>query len=204
MSGFDRIASVYDFLARLVFGNTIVTAQEYYLKEVKKGDRVLILGGGTGWILDSIFRVAQPGEIWYIDSSSKMIELARKRMPDSGSVHFIQGTEDKIPQGIIFDVVITNFFLDMFREEKLPELIDKILCCASSKCKWLCTDFDITRKWYHQMLLKIMYHFFKLAANLDNGNLPRWVDILSNNDWVMTKEKFYWNGFIKSVVFTKK
>ena len=38
MKGFDRVAFCYDFLARLVFGNAIVSAQEYYLREIKDGD----------------------------------------------------------------------------------------------------------------------------------------------------------------------
>ena len=48
-TGWDRIARIYDRLARLVYGRQIVRAQVDLLEHISPGSRVLIVGGGTGW-----------------------------------------------------------------------------------------------------------------------------------------------------------
>ncbi len=58
MNGFNRIAGVYDFLAKLVFGKHIRRSQEHFLKMVIQQNKVLVLGGGSGWILESINALA--------------------------------------------------------------------------------------------------------------------------------------------------
>ena len=203
MKGFDRVAFCYDFLARLVFGNAIVSAQEYYLREIKDGDHVLILGGGTGWILDSILRESNPGEIWYIDSSPKMIDRSKARTKNPERIHFITGTTDQIPGHISFDVIITNFFLDMFNDDRLPGIISEIVKCASPDGVWLCSDFINTGKSSHKILLKMMFLFFRLTADLENNQLPDWESTLIRGGVYKAKEKHFFNGFIRSIVFLK-
>src|SRR4051812_19943989 len=115
MNGFDRLAPVYDKLAGLVFGKAIVDAQLIFLDEVRAGDRVLILGGGTGWVLKELLRRQPACEVWYVDSSQRMIELATRNCGNPSNVHFVLGTELSIPT-MLFDVVIMNFFLDLFSD----------------------------------------------------------------------------------------
>ncbi len=203
MTSFDRIAPHYDFLARLVFGKSITQSQEYYLKEIKEGDRILILGGGTGWILDSIYAITKPGEIWYVDSSMKMLDQASAREVGETCVHFIQDSQNSIPSHIKFDVVITNFFLDMFPPKELPEVIKSVSLKLKPKGVWLCTDFVETGKWKHSILLKSMFFFFNLIANLKNNLLADWHHQLIEGGLSITKEKSYFDGFIKATVFKK-
>ncbi|MEZ4686196.1 MAG: hypothetical protein R3B47_09055 [Bacteroidia bacterium] len=63
---FNRLAPVYDFLASLVFGNRIRQAQRWLLDFIPEGSSILILGGGTGWILEELAEKAhiQPCTIW--------------------------------------------------------------------------------------------------------------------------------------------
>ena len=204
MTGFDRVAFIYDGLSRLVFGNTLVKSQEYYLKEIKAGDCILILGGGTGWILESVFRVVTPGEIWFIDASSNMIRQAKARRQNTCTVHFINGTEAQIPSDVKFDVVITHYFLDMFSDQELPAVAERIIRSMSAKGIWLCSDFADTGKWFHRVLLKSMYLFFSMVAGLENTKLPNWEKALVRTGAVKAKEKFFWNGFIRSLMFTVK
>ncbi len=199
MKGFDRVASAYDFLARLVFGKSIVEAQEYFLSEIKNEDRVLILGGGTGWILNSIFKASNPSEIWYVDSSQRMIEISKTRITNPAKVHFVQGTIESIPENLKFDVIITNFFLDVFKDHELPCLIKGIVGRMERGSIWLCTDFTDTGKLKHKVLLNMMYSFFIWCANLKNNTLPNWEKNLTG--LLLIKEKIWWDGFIKSTVF---
>ncbi len=94
------------------------------MKLITQQDRLLILGGGSGWILESINALSFDGEVWYIEASSEMIRLASKRQLDF-KVHFIHGTEENIPQEVVFDAVITNFYLDLFPDERLPLVLEK-------------------------------------------------------------------------------
>jgi len=201
MKGFDRVALYYDFLAQLVFGNAIVSAQEYYLKEIKAGNCVLIIGGGTGWILDSIFRLSNPGEVWFVDSSPKMMARAKASGKNQEKIHFVTGTIDQLPNDITFDVVITNFFLDMFTDEQLPVLIRHILKLSSAESTWLSTDFVNTEKWFHKLLLKSMYIFFGLVTRLENKQLPDWERALLHAGLSRQKEKRFYSGFITAIVF---
>lgn len=203
MSNFNRIASSYDFLARLVFGKNMVDVQEYSLKEIKDGDRILILGGGTGWILNSINENCPPGEIWYVDISDKMIKYAKSKVVDKINIHFIHGTIEDIAEVEKFDVVITNFFLDVFSEKQLESLIPKTMERIKPDGLWLCSDFIATGKFGHQLMLSLMYLFFKLTVNLRNKKLPNWEAQLCKSGLVLLKEKEFLKGFMKATVFRK-
>src|SRR5688572_27433406 len=115
MNNFDSVASFYDRLSRLIFGNSILHAQTLYLPDIPTGANVLILGGGTGWLLCELLAKKPGCKIWYIEASEKMISLSKEATRDtSHRVTFIHGTEDRIPSGITFHVVITHFYLDLF------------------------------------------------------------------------------------------
>jgi len=203
MSSFDGIAPYYDLLSRLVFGKRIVEAQEYFLTEIKEGDRILILGGGTGWILKSIFKITGLVEVWYIDSSPKMIEKSATRNVAPPKVHFICGTLDDIPSDMKFNVIITNFFLDMFSEASLLPLIDSISRKLQLDGRWLCTDFIKNEKWWQRVLLSIMYRFFKFTTDLKNDQLPDWENQLRKHGMITLSEKTFLKGFMKATVQKK-
>jgi ubiquinone/menaquinone biosynthesis C-methylase UbiE len=60
LNNYDRIARIYDKLSRMVFGKSIVRAQQSILPFITTPARMLIVGGGTGWILEEIARFTQP------------------------------------------------------------------------------------------------------------------------------------------------
>src|SRR5690349_4539104 len=146
--GFDKIASIYDGLARLVFGNAIRQAQNYFLNDVPSGAKILVLGGGSGWLLSQLLTSKPQCDIWYIEASEKMLELSKVKAKQSSRVHFIHGTEDSVPRSIQFDVVITNFYLDLFTETSLERVIDKIRNTMRSQAIWLVSDFINNNKWW--------------------------------------------------------
>ena len=78
---YDSIALIYDRLARLVYGRSLVNAQLYLLDAIPAEAHVLIVGGGTGWVLEEITKRHPSGlSIDYIDAASKMVALAKKGM----------------------------------------------------------------------------------------------------------------------------
>ena len=199
-NGFDSIAAVYDLLARMVFGKSIVQAQTAFLDQVESRDKVLILGGGTGWLLKELLIVQPDCEVWYIESSSKMLEMAKRKCGNHSSVHFILGTHQSIPL-ITFDVVILNFFLDLFSPEALDELIERLKIASKVDGTWLVADFEDEGKWWQRILLNVMIVFFRITCGIDINGLPPWRSALASCGLRETAHLSFFRGFIRACSF---
>jgi len=188
-------------LATLVFGKSMVASQRFFLKEIPPRANVLILGGGTGWILNEIAKTNVSCEIWYIDASAKMLEHARK---NAGvlRVHFVHGTEDDIPPAITFNVLITNFYLDLFAEQKLDDVVRKVTFSLTRDACWIVTDF-LNRKRWQRLLLFVMYSFFNVVAHLDNRHLPDWNVAIQRGGYRKIDSGLFYLGFIESAIFKR-
>lgn len=200
VNGFNRIAGVYDLLAKGVFGKHIRRSQEYFLKTISKHKRVLILGGGSGWILDSINALHFKGEMWFVEASSEMIRYASRRQVRY-QIHFVHGTEENLPQGILFDAVITNFYLDLFPDARLSSILKMITARIVPGAVWIATDFVRTNSIWHRLLLRTMYYFFRITSGIESRHLPHWQDALVKQGLTKTSEAQFYNGFIRSGVF---
>ncbi|RZL54089.1 MAG: methyltransferase type 12, partial [Pedobacter sp.] len=74
INNYDKIANQYDTLSRLVFFKSQVNAQINQLHNIPKDSSVLIVGGGTGWILEEIVKLHPSGiKIIYVEISAKML-----------------------------------------------------------------------------------------------------------------------------------
>src|SRR5688572_10145370 len=110
LNRFNRVAGVYDILARMVFGRSIQQAQLHFLNELPTQGNILILGGGTGWILKSILKVRPLITIWFVEASDAMIAKAKQQAGnDEARIHFIHGTEETLVPEVQFDAVLANF-----------------------------------------------------------------------------------------------
>ena len=200
--GFDFLAPIYDSLARLVFGKSIVDSQTWSLEKIPRGSSVLILGGGTGWLLEEVQKHNSSCTVWYVDISEKMLARARQR-EIKFDVHFIHGTEELIPPDLKFDVVITNFYLDLFSEKVLDGVIKRIGSHTIETSIWIVTDFVEGGKWWHKRMLKMMYLFFKLVCRIDANRLPEWESQLRNKSWKESQTRAWYGNFIKSTVWNR-
>jgi ubiquinone/menaquinone biosynthesis C-methylase UbiE len=198
VNNFDRVAFLYDALVRLVFGNSMFKAQTFLLDKIKNDATVLIIGGGTGWILKAL----KPGcEVWYFDSSSKMIEKARKQDVIC-KVHFITGTENEIPDRT-FDVIITNFYFDLFITTKVDAVIKRIKTVTEPDARWIATDF-VDKAWWQRIMLRVMYLFFSVTCNIESKKLPAWIESFEKNGFSIIESKTFYAGFIKTVLWRSK
>ena len=108
-NNYNLLAPYYDFLARSIFGKSILNAKHHFLHVVPCGAKILIAGGGTGQILPTILALDPQNHVVYLEKSSKMISISSKRLDKSmkSRVNFIEGDESKLPHKK-FDVVIIN------------------------------------------------------------------------------------------------
>lgn len=198
--GFDFLAPFYDRLARLFIGKSIVISQLYFLKHFKKCKHLLILGGGTGWLLDSLCKECPDVCIDYIDVSPSMMNEAKKRARNNQRINFIQGTEDDIPDRL-YDGVITNFYLDMFDEKSLYLVIGKVKSSLTNSAFWVVTDFVIARRG-HELMLWWMYRFFRIIARIEATRLPDWQSQMKAEGIELLESKKFKNGFIAANLYS--
>ncbi len=77
---FDWIAPYYDWLTRLVFGRSIRRAQRHFLGQIPPGARVLVVGGGTGWLLVDLLKRPAVTHVTYLEASAVMLRLAQQKV----------------------------------------------------------------------------------------------------------------------------
>jgi ubiquinone/menaquinone biosynthesis C-methylase UbiE len=197
---FDKLASIYDHLTKLVFGRSIINSQKYFLNKISDRSSVLILGGGTGWIVKELLKVKSDVTVCYIEASAKMITIAKEKLKNDKRVQFINGTENDIPSDAQFDFVITNFYLDLFTDESLKIVVERIKKSLSPQAKWIVTDF-INSKWWHGVMLKAMYFFFYVTCNIEPRSLPEWSRAIQAIGAAQLDSKIFYRGFIKTTIF---
>lgn len=201
LNGFDRIAFIYDFLARLVYGRDIVDSQECFLERVNDHSKILMVGGGSGWLLVSLLRKKPNCKIWYIEASEQMIGLAKKKVEAGQTVNFIHGTEQNIQPSPTYDAVITNFYLDLFADEQLHQVVGKIRGSMKPGSLWLATDFVRGQPWWQKAMLNTMYFFFRITCGLESHRLPEWNKSLTEAGAREIDSRFFYKGFIKAALY---
>ena len=199
VKGFDRLAPVYNSLSRIVFGKSLAQAQRYFLDSIGAGDPILILGGGSGDFLKSLLKQHPQVTVDYLDISPRMIQLAKKKNQHPTNVNFIVGTEQNIPDRT-YTVVITNFYLDLFSDGTLQQVVQKIIPHLSSDGQWLATDFVEEKKW-QSVMLSCMYLFFSTMARIEASSLPDWQSALKKAGMHEINSKKFYRGFIKASVY---
>lgn len=202
LNRFNWVAPFYDQLVRLIFGDALLEAQLYLLNEIRPGDRVLILGGGSGTFLLELLKKQPELTIYYVEASSKMIALAKRKTSGYDNIHFIHATHRAIRLEKV-DVIITNFFLDVFHQPSLVTLIYHFNGFLKTGGKWIVTDFTSSRKFHHQLTLKLMYFFFKITGSIEASHLPQWKSSMEGLGIRLKTEKPFLNGFVTTQLFEK-
>ncbi|MDB5060255.1 MAG: hypothetical protein JWP67_98 [Mucilaginibacter sp.] len=200
---YDNSAAFYDNLSRLVFGKALVTAQVHLLSYIPANSNVLIIGGGTGWILEEIAKLHSSGlSIAYVEISEKMMDISRKKNVGSNQVTFI----NKPIQQVMLnqqDVIITPFLFDNFTEVNLHPLFTHIHAMLKTGGLWLNTDFQLTGKWWQYILLKSMLLFFKVLCGVESWRLPDISRQFNKYGYEIIEEKTFFNDFIITKLYNK-
>ncbi|WP_316828186.1 class I SAM-dependent methyltransferase [Pedobacter miscanthi] len=207
LNNYDKIANHYDTLSRLVFFKSQVNAQINQLQYIPKGSTVLIVGGGTGWILEELARVYASGlKIVYVEISAKMTALSQKRNYQDNQVEFVNlGIED-FETNITFDVILTPFLFDNFAEQRAVKVFGQLNGYLKTDGLWFLVDFSLHKtngNWWKRLLLKSMYRFFKLLGIVEANHLVDMNPYFLKWAYQILELRLYYGGFIKAVIFKK-
>jgi ubiquinone/menaquinone biosynthesis C-methylase UbiE len=203
-ANYDNSAWFYDRLSRIVYGKALVNAQVYLLKYVPANSKVLIVGGGTGWILEELSKIHSSGlNITYVEIAEHMMTLSRKRNVTGNQVAFINDAVENVTLPSDFDIVITPFLFDNFTEQTLGKVFSHIQSLLKKDGLWLNTDFQLTGKWWQQVLLKTMFLFFKILCGIEASKLPAIEKRFAEAGYHVVDKRTFFGDFIVSEVYTK-
>lgn len=177
---FDRLAPHYRWMERLLAGEKLQNCRTAFLQQVAAAQNVLILGEGPGRFLVECRRQLPTAQITCVDSSERMLVVARDRLIQAGlstaQVKFI--CADVLswnPPETAADLLVTHFFLDCFRADQLELLIAKLARAAQPAATWLLADFQTPpaglARLRARLILKAMYVCFQTFTGLPANQL---------------------------------
>ena len=205
-NNYDNIAGIYDFLSRLIFGTAIRKSQASLIRHIESGSKILIVGGGTGWILEEICKIHENElSISYIEMSVKMIERAKKRNCKENEVKFINCAIEDFVSDEPFHTVFTPFLFDNFREEKAGLVFNKINSLLLEGGQWLHVDFVLkaSSPAWQKVLLKAMYLLFRLVCNIEAAKLPEMEGRFNSYHYYLVLSQPFFSGFIWASLYKK-
>ena len=173
LNQYNKIAYLYASLSRIVFGNSLSKIQEDLVRYLPKEGKLLILGGGNGKILPHIHQHAPRLTIEYVEASSTMIQLAKKTKPKDQKITFHH--KDVRDYNQKHDYIFAGFFLDLFDEKEIEELILKFEN-NKSRTTWYIADFQLNKRTKYRLLrniqLKLTILFFRIMTQHSINHLP--------------------------------
>ncbi|NDK54620.1 class I SAM-dependent methyltransferase [Pontibacter sp. BT213] len=205
-SGFNGVATFYDPLARLVYGPALQHAQRWLLPYIPDGATILIIGGGSGWLLQQVLLQRSPAHVLYLEASEKMLTLAQKLNQQQTIVEYQLGTDADLQPHQQFDVIITPFILDLFPDERLTQLMHRLYSALARDGLWLFADFWPVQQQplvWQKLLAKSMYLFFGILSDVKARQLPDYGAHFKALGLKEQQSAAFYKGFVQAKVFRK-
>ncbi len=137
---YNRVALVYEALGYIYSGQQIYRAKASQIAEIEPQDRVLYAGVGPGE--DAVLAAGKGARVTCIDLSTAMLRHAESRMTREGlTAEFLQTDLLDHDRREFYDVVIVNFFLNVFSEQDMRRMLCHLATLAKPGGKVLIADF---------------------------------------------------------------
>lgn len=170
----------------------------------------MILGGGSGDVLEYLIKEGKAGRITFVEISGKMINKAKARISNLKNpppVYFINDSYITTPEEN-YDLVVTNFFMDLFDEREVNTIAEMIYSRLNKKGILLNTDFynagySPFKTFIFKGILNILYCFFSFFCVLNTSYLPDIERVLRNKTFNLVQSKTYFFGFIRTELWRK-
>jgi ubiquinone/menaquinone biosynthesis C-methylase UbiE len=194
---FDTLAPHYRWMELILAGEKLQRCRIAFLNRVSPPENILIWGEGNGRFLLECRRAWRHARIVCADASEKMLSLAKQRVEQRGwgdGIEFLRG--DVLawsPPRQEFDLIVTHFFLDCFLPDQLQKIASKLGSAARTNAAWLVADFQAPdfglQRIRAQLILRVMYLFFRIATHLPARLLTRPDSFLAQNEFVLHERR---------------
>lgn len=207
---YGRLARWYDLLATAAFAGSLRRAQRATLAAglvgLPAGARVLVLGGGPGWVLRPLWQSCPTAQVLYLDVSAAMLactaaRLHRQPPPPGAAVELRQGSEAALRPDEQFDALVTFFVLDSYLPAVLETALGQLHAARRPGAPWLVADFRPARRGWRRWLLAAMYLFFRLTVGLPVRQLPPWPAALAALELRPGWQRRYFGGAVAAQVW---
>jgi ubiquinone/menaquinone biosynthesis C-methylase UbiE len=212
ITGFNFIAPFYEFLLRIIFGNVLRNMELRLINTIPNGKHILIIGEGNGEFLKKFLQQNQPVSITVVDLSDKMCKISQNKIESLNLVNlkpeYIISDIREFRSENNFDVLITNFFLDLFDSDDLKHVMSSCDSLLKSEGIWYITDFyDRSGTGLPSMIRKVImipiYTFFRLLTGISGKKLPDFHMEISALDYQLVKDSFHSSGLFRCAAYKK-
>ena len=210
-SGFCRLARVYRLLETFTFGETLQCARVACLSLLADAEEILVLGERDGRFLHVLLAANPSCGVTVVDRSPAMLAFARRRLvpvqQDRVDFRLEDATRMNFPREV-FDVVVTHFFLDCFREDTLSDLISKIAASLRSGGRWLSADFveplgEGVSASLRRFALRTLYAFFRTTCGIEGQHVVNPGDLMSAAGFREIRRKVFLGDWVVSLAWEK-
>jgi SAM-dependent methyltransferase len=210
---FDAVAPWYRTLETIAFGKALQRARVACLGEIGSPRRALIVGEGNGRFLAALLQRHPLLRIDCVDSSQRMLELARQNVlrTVSDEIHRVAFLLDDVGSWIPrdrYDFIVTHFFLDCFKTQQVGGIVAKLAQAAAPTAAWLLADFRVPEAGFARIharaWLAAMYLFFRSAARIEARDLVDPSPFLRAEGFVLERQLLFRFGMLKSELWRKQ
>ena len=213
----DPIARVYRWLEYVSFGRALQRRRQAFLPQVAGARRVLMLGDGDGRFLAAFLRHNSPAEVDSVDSSARMLALARARVvrcigaeaaERQVRFHHADASAWRAAEGVGYDRIVAPFFLDCFAENELAGIVASAAGAAAPEARWLVSEFrqpaNGPAAWRARAWLRCLYAAFAWSTGLKVRHLPNYRQHLEAHGFVLERQAITEWGLLTSELWTRK
>ena len=123
---YDRVAFLYDEVCAFYSLGAIARSKRHHLGFLKVGNRVLYVGVGRG--ADALAAARAGAQVTAVDLSEPMLRRLRSAAIREGLyLELIEDDVSQLPCPGDYDVVVANYFLNMFAESDAQSMLDVLL-----------------------------------------------------------------------------
>lgn len=135
---------VYDALSYVFAGNAILSCKCSMLtpEYIKPGDKVLFAGIGHG--KEAIYAAEQGAEVTVVDLSGAMLAKFKEGLDKSNknlNIKIVHKDIMMVDDFGEYDIVAANFFLNVFNESFMPEVLKHLIKLGKDDAAIIVSDF---------------------------------------------------------------
>ncbi|ABC31760.1 Methylase involved in ubiquinone/menaquinone biosynthesis [Hahella chejuensis KCTC 2396] len=194
------IGPVYDFLSALYSGKSIHQCKIGMITpdNVKPGDKILFAGVGHG--KDAIHAAELGADVTVVDLSATMLSKFQDGLAASGKQHLnirqVHSDIFKFNEAEQYDMVVANFFLNVFSESMMEEVLRHLIELAKPGAAIVVGDFafptgNIVSRAFKQAYWYVAVSLFWLMANNAMHNIYNYPEYMERQGLDIRNKKFF-------------
>lgn len=153
----DTHAKYYDTIMRiqLLGKNDCFRKLEVKHSGIKKGDKVLEFGCGTGMLTTYLIKaIGKNGKVIGVDVGKEMINIAKNKLKTKKNAEFVIIDEtEKLPfKSNSFDVIITSLVMHLLTKKQKQIAFKEMYRVLKPKGNFLCVDFGEPSNWFGKIM----------------------------------------------------